>query len=65
MLIQKLRTTTDAAARKKLTDRANQLWIAGSPAIKLYADRYVAVLGKNVTGYYYSHLPEFRLWSKS
>jgi peptide/nickel transport system substrate-binding protein len=64
-LIAKLRITKGAAARKKLTDEANKLWIAGSPAIKLYADRYVAVLGKNVNGYYYSLLPEFRQWSKS
>jgi peptide/nickel transport system substrate-binding protein len=63
-MIRQLWTTKDAAKRKKLTDGANKLWVAGSPAIKVYADRYVAVLSPRVKGYVYSHLPEFRGWSK-
>lgn len=62
--IKKLPTTTDPKARKALTDTANKLWIAGSPAIKLYADKYVAVVSPKVKGYTYSHLPEFRNWFK-
>jgi peptide/nickel transport system substrate-binding protein len=60
----KLAITPSAAGRKKLTDEMDKLWIAGSPAIKLYADKFVAVLGPNVKSYTYSHLPEFRFWSK-
>ena len=52
------------AARQKITDAMDRLWIAGSPAIKVYADKYVAVLGPHVKSYTYSHLPEFRSWSK-
>ena len=63
-MIRQLWTTKDAAQRKKLTDGANKLWVAGSPAIKVYADRHVAVLSPRVKGYVYSHLPEFRGWSK-
>ena len=63
-LIKKLSTTTSPAARKAITDAANKLWIAGSPAIKVYADTYVAVLGPKVKHYQYSHLPDFRNWSK-
>ena len=63
-LIARLRTTTNPAKRRQLTNGANKLWIAGSPAIKVYADRYVAVLSPKVKGYVYSHLPEFRGWSK-
>jgi peptide/nickel transport system substrate-binding protein len=63
-LIAKVPTTADPKKRKQLTDAANRLWVAGSPAIKLYADKYVAVLSPKVKGYVYSHLPEFRGWSK-
>jgi len=63
-MIRQLWTTKDPAKRQKLTDSANKLWIAGSPAIKVYADKYVAILSPKVKGYVYSHLPEFRGWSK-
>jgi peptide/nickel transport system substrate-binding protein len=63
-LIAKLSTTVTPAKRKAITDQANSIWIAASPAIKVYADRYVAVLGPKVKGYTYSHLPDFRTWSK-
>jgi peptide/nickel transport system substrate-binding protein len=63
-LIARLRTTRNTAKRQQLTNGANRLWIAGSPAIKVYADKYVAILSPKVKGYVYSHLPEFRGWSK-
>ena len=63
-LIAKLPSTPNPAKRKAITDAANKRWIAGSPAIKLYADKYVAVMSPKVKGYVYSHLPEFRGWSK-
>jgi peptide/nickel transport system substrate-binding protein len=63
-MIRQLWTTTNPKKRQQLTDAANKLWIAGSPAIKVYADKYVAVLSPKVKGYVYSHLPEFRGWSR-
>ena len=63
-LIKQLSTTTNPAKRKAITNTANSIWIAGSPAIKVYADVYVAVLSPKVKGYTYSHLPDFRGWSK-
>jgi peptide/nickel transport system substrate-binding protein len=64
-LIHKLWTTKANAARQRLTDGANRIWIAGSPAIKLYADEYITVLGKSMKRYQFAHLaPDFRKWSK-
>jgi peptide/nickel transport system substrate-binding protein len=63
-LIKELSTTTNPAKRKAITNTANKIWIAASPAIKVYADVYVAVLSPKVKGYTYSHLPDFRGWSK-
>jgi peptide/nickel transport system substrate-binding protein len=64
-LIKRLWTTTNRAKRQALTDAANRIWIAGSPAIKVYADEYVSVLGPKVKRFQFQHLlPDFRTWSK-
>jgi peptide/nickel transport system substrate-binding protein len=63
-LIKQLSTTTSPAKRNAITTAADRIWIAASPAIKVYADTYVAVLRPGVKGYTYSHLPDFRAWSK-
>jgi peptide/nickel transport system substrate-binding protein len=62
--IRELWTTTNPAKRQALTDAANRIWIAGSPAIKVYADEYVSVLGPKVTRFQFQHLsPDFRTWA--
>ncbi|MBS1861948.1 MAG: ABC transporter substrate-binding protein [Actinobacteria bacterium] len=47
-----------------LIKEANELWIEATPRIWVYNQQLVAVLGKSMTGYYSSDLPEVRWWSK-
>lgn len=63
-LIAQLRSTTDPAERQQLTDEAARLWIANSPRADVYADKFVAVLGKDMKQYHYAHLTDFRTWGK-
>lgn len=64
-LVRKLWTTTAPAARQTLENEIDEIWIAGSPAIKLYDDQFVTVLGPQMKTYQFEHLaPDFRKWSK-
>jgi peptide/nickel transport system substrate-binding protein len=58
------RRTTDKAKRQAIWDQIARLWVADSPKITVYADKYTAVLGKNVKGYHYSHELDLRTWYK-
>jgi hypothetical protein len=40
------------------------MYIENSPRVWAYDSELVAVLGKNVTSYYSSDLPDMRFWAK-
>jgi peptide/nickel transport system substrate-binding protein len=63
-LLTQARTETDAATREQLYAQITKLWIADTPKIPVYMDKAVAVLGKGVKGYLYSHETDMRTWSK-
>ncbi len=63
-LLGMARRTVNQAKRQSLYDQITRLWVADSPKIQVYADKYTAVIGKNVKGYHYSHLLDLRTWSK-
>jgi peptide/nickel transport system substrate-binding protein len=58
------RATFDKAKRQKIWDQINALWIADSPKIPVYGDKYVSVINKRVKHYYWSHETDFTSWSK-
>jgi len=57
--------TTKEPALQNLLNKADEEWIAEAPRIWVYNQKLVAVLGKNVTGYASSDLPEVRHWEKA
>jgi peptide/nickel transport system substrate-binding protein len=63
-LIAKGRKTFDNAKRQQIWNQINTLWKADSPKIPVYGDKYVAVVNKRVTHYFYSHEVDFTTWSK-
>jgi peptide/nickel transport system substrate-binding protein len=63
-LLAKGRATFDKAKRQKIWDQINALWIADSPKIPVYGDKYVSVINKRVKHYYWSHETDFSTWSK-
>src|SRR5581483_97386 len=63
-LLDQGRRTFNRAARQKIWDRINTLWIADAPKIPVYGDKYVSVLNKRVKHYFYSHEVDFTTWSK-
>jgi peptide/nickel transport system substrate-binding protein len=63
--MKKVPFTTQEPQLKELLDSANQGWIDAAPRIWVYNQKLVAVLGKKMTGYYSSDLPEVRWWAKS
>jgi peptide/nickel transport system substrate-binding protein len=58
------RKTFDKATRQKIWDQINALWIADTPKIPVYGDKYVSVINKRVKSYFYSHEVDFTTWSK-
>jgi peptide/nickel transport system substrate-binding protein len=63
-LLAKARQTQDKAARQKLWDEITRLWIAQSPKIPVYSDKFTAVVNKRVKGYFYSHELDVTGWYK-
>lgn len=57
--------TTKEPALQNLLDKADEEWIDAAPRIWVYNQKLVAVLGKDVTGYASSDLPEVRHWEKA
>lgn len=53
-LVDELQKTTDPAERQRLATEIAKLWVADSPRIQVYSDRFTAVLGKDVKSYYFS-----------
>ena len=56
-------TTKEPELQEKL-DKADEGWIDAAPRIWVYNQQLVAVLGKDMTEYYSSDLPEVRWWAK-
>jgi peptide/nickel transport system substrate-binding protein len=64
VLLDKARRTFEKAKRQALWNQINALWIADSPKIPVYGDKYVSVLNKRVKQYFYSHETDFTTWSR-
>lgn len=63
-LMKQIPTTTNKAKRQALLDQVQRLWVAQSPRIPIYQDKFVAVLGKNVKRYHFAHVLDLRKWAK-
>jgi peptide/nickel transport system substrate-binding protein len=63
-IMKKIPYTTKEPERQELLNKADEMYIENTPRIWAYDTELVAVLGKNVTGYYSSDLPDMRFWSK-
>jgi ABC-type transport system substrate-binding protein len=48
--------------RQQLLNQADEMYIKAAPRIWVYDGQLVAVLGKRVTSYYSSDLPDMRYW---
>jgi ABC-type transport system substrate-binding protein len=55
---------TQEPKRQEMLNKADELYIENSPRVWAYDTELVAVLGKNVTSYYSSDLPDMRFWAK-
>lgn len=64
-IMKQIPYTTDASKRQQMLNQADQLYATATPRIWAYDGQLVAVLGKKVTGYYSSDLPDMRFWAKS
>jgi peptide/nickel transport system substrate-binding protein len=62
--MKKVPFTTEEPQLQELLNEADEGWIEEAPRIWVYNQQTVAVLGKDMTGYYSSDLPEVRWWSK-
>lgn len=63
-IMKKIPYSTKEPERQELLNKADEMYIENTPRIWAYDTELVAVLGKNVTGYYSSDLPDMRFWSK-
>jgi peptide/nickel transport system substrate-binding protein len=63
-LMREVAVTTKEPERQEKIDKADEYYIEATPRVWVYDSELVAVLGKNVTSYYSSDLPEMRFWAK-
>jgi ABC-type transport system substrate-binding protein len=63
-LMKQVPDVTQEPQRQQLLIKADEYYIQATPRIWVYDQELVAVLGKDVTGYYSSDLPDMRFWSK-
>jgi peptide/nickel transport system substrate-binding protein len=54
-LLEQARSLRDPKAKQKIFDRINELWVANSPKIHVYEEKYVIVLNKRVKDFYFMH----------
>jgi peptide/nickel transport system substrate-binding protein len=64
-IMKQIPYTTDPTQRQQMLNQADQYYITATPRIWVYDGQLVAVLGKKVTSYYSSDLPDMRFWGKS
>jgi peptide/nickel transport system substrate-binding protein len=63
-LLAQGRMTLDRAKRQAIWNQIIRLWVADSPKIPVYADKFTTVLNKRVKAYFYSHELDLRTWSR-
>jgi peptide/nickel transport system substrate-binding protein len=63
-LMKEIPYVTKEPQRQDILNKADELYIEATPRIWAYDTELVAVLGKNVTSYYSSDLPDMRFWAK-
>ncbi len=63
-LMREVAVTTKEPERQEKINKADEYYIEATPRVWVYDSELVAVLGKNVTSYYSSDLPEMRFWAK-
>jgi peptide/nickel transport system substrate-binding protein len=64
-IMKEIPFVTSQSKRQQLLNQADQMYIQSTPRIWVYDGQLVAVLGKKVTSYYSSDLPDMRFWAKS
>jgi peptide/nickel transport system substrate-binding protein len=64
VLLAKGRKTFNKSKRQQIWNQINKLWIADSPKIPVYGDKFVSVLNSRVKKYFYSHETDFTTWAK-
>ena len=50
--------------QQQLANEADELYVKATPQIWIYNQKLVTILGKEITSFYSSDLPEFRFWTK-
>jgi peptide/nickel transport system substrate-binding protein len=63
-IMKEIPYVTQEPKRQELLNKADEMYIENSPRVWAYDTELVAVLGKNVTNYYSSDLPDMRFWAK-
>jgi peptide/nickel transport system substrate-binding protein len=63
-IMKEIPYVTQEPKRQELLNEADELYIENSPRVWAYDSELVAVLGKDVTSYYSSDLPDMRFWAK-
>jgi peptide/nickel transport system substrate-binding protein len=64
-LMRELAYTTDPEKAQQIDNEVDSLYIKATPQIWVYNQKLVTILGKNITTFYSSDLPEIRFWAKS
>lgn len=63
-IMREISFVTAEPKRQELLNKADEMYIEATPRIWAYDGELVAVLGKKVTSYYSSDLPDMRYWAK-
>jgi peptide/nickel transport system substrate-binding protein len=63
-IMREISFVTQEPKRQELLNKADEMYIEATPRIWVYDQELVAVLGKKVTSYYSSDLPDMRFWAK-
>lgn len=63
-LMKEVSYVTQEPKRQQLLNKADETYIENTPRVWVYDSELVAVLGKHVTSYYSSDLPDMRFWGK-
>jgi peptide/nickel transport system substrate-binding protein len=63
-IMREISFVTQEPKRQELLNKADEMYIEATPRVWAYDGELVAVLGKKVTSYYSSDLPDMRFWAK-
>jgi peptide/nickel transport system substrate-binding protein len=64
-IMKEIQYNEHPSQRQQLLNQADEMYIQATPRIWVYDGQLVAVLGKRVTNYYSSDLPDMRYWGVS